>query len=211
MSNFASFDFEKALLSKGYSNIVGIDEVGRGAAVSSVVAGAVHIPVDKVSLFIGKLKDSKKLSQKRREELYDLIQDHCTVAFDGVDEKTIDSINILNATKQAMTGALAKLIEKNNEVDYVLIDGPVYINSFGIEQQQIIGGDALCLSIAAASIIAKVVRDNIIMGLHNIYPNYHWDSNKGYLTKSHIEALSLYGPTEFHRLSYNKVINDKNK
>jgi len=150
---------------------------------------------------MGRVKDSKKLSAKKRDSLYDMITHNCDYGIGVIDNRIIDEINILEATKLAMQKAINDL----KYVNYVLIDGTVKVNGIGIPQKQIIKGDNLSLSIAAASIVAKVTRDDMMKTLHYVYPIYNWAKNKGYLTKEHIAMLRLYGPCEYHRKSFNKV------
>ncbi len=167
-----------------------------------VVAAAVVLNKDIVKYLIGNIRDSKKMSPNRREEMFKVIHENSDNVIMDVDNHTIDSINILQATKLAMRKAVYNL----NEVDYLLIDGDSKMNlDIPVEQEQIPMGDDKVLSIAAASILAKVARDRMMNNLHDIYPIYGWNKNKGYLTKEHIEAIKLYGITEFHRVSFKKV------
>lgn len=201
MSMFATYEHEDRIKEIGYTYVVGVDEAGRGAGASSVVAAAARIPNSCIGMLLGKVKDSKKLSSKKREVLYDVITDVCDYGVGVVSNHIIDEINILEATKLAMRRAVYDV----KVCDYVLIDGTVKLNNLGYPQEQIIKGDEKSISIAAASIIAKVERDRIMETLHNIYPIYGWDRNKGYLTKEHINAIKTYGITEFHRKSFRKV------
>lgn len=196
----ATYEFEDKVKEKGYLYIAGVDEAGRGPGAGPVVASAVRIPDHVIPSLTGKVKDSKKLSPGRREELFEVIINTCDYGVGIIDNRIIDEINILEATKLAML----KAIDDLKFVDYVLIDGTVELN-LDLPQQQIIKGDNLSISIAAASIIAKVTRDEIMEMLHNIYPIYGWDRNKGYLTREHIEAIKEYGITGFHRQSFSKV------
>jgi len=201
MASFATYDLESNLKSEGYKYIIGVDEAGRGPGSGPVVAGACYIPEENISGLLYKAGDSKKLSVKKREELFTIIRDTCKIGIGVISNHVIDDINILNATKIAMEEALTYF----KEIDYVIIDGTVKLENFPFPQQQVIQGDASSISIACASIVAKVVRDRIMLDLHDILPIYGWDTNKGYLTKKHIEALKEYGPCEFHRLSFKKV------
>lgn len=201
MSSLPTYDIELMLRDQGYRHVVGVDEVGRGPAAGSVVATAVFIPLESTVDFLGRVKDSKKLSVKKREELYTELVAKCEYGVGSCDNKIIDKVNILNATKMAMKEAISYI----NTKDFLLIDGNVKLGDIDIPQQQILKGDDLCLSIAAASIIAKVMRDNIMMALHEEYPQYNWIKNKGYLTKEHIQAIEEYGITEYHRKSFKKV------
>lgn len=205
MSKFATYELESKLESEGYRYIVGVDEAGRGAGASSVVAGACYIPEEIIPDLLHKVKDSKKLTAKKREELFIFIREYCKIGIGVVSNHVIDDINILNATKIAMEEALTYF---KNDMDYVLIDGTVKLDDFPFPQQQVIKGDATSISIASASIVAKVIRDRIMDDLHDILPIYAWDTNRGYLTKKHIEALREYGPCEFHRMTFKKVRED---
>lgn len=196
----ATYEYEDRAKEKGYCYVAGVDEAGRGPGAGPVVAAAARIPDHIIPTLTGKVKDSKKLSAQRREELFEVITNTCDFGIGIIDNKIVDEINILEATKLAML----KAIDDVRFVDYALIDGTVRLN-MDLPQQQIIKGDNLSISIAAASIVAKVTRDEIMKMLHNVYPIYGWDKNKGYLTKYHIEAIKEYGATEFHRMSFNKV------
>lgn len=202
MSNkFPTYEFEDQSKSEGYYYIAGVDEAGRGPGAGPVTAAAVRIPDYYIPVLMGKVKDSKKLSPKKREVLYELITHNCDYGIGVIDNKIIDEINILEATKLAMQKAINDL----KYVDYVLIDGTVKVKGIVVPQRQIIKGDNLSISIAAASIVAKVTRDEIMRTLHYVYPIYNWIKNKGYLTREHIEMLQLYGATDFHRKSFRKV------
>lgn len=198
----ANYELETAAKQEGYKYVVGIDEAGRGPGAGPVVAAAVYIPDDAVSELDGRVNDSKKVAPKKRERLYDEIMDKCSVGVQEVAASVIDEINILEATKLAM----ARAVEKIDMFDYLLIDGTVNLSKHVLcPQQQVIKGDAKSISIAAASIIAKVYRDRIMAELHKLFPIYGWGSNKGYLTKAHCEAIQTYGITNFHRASFRKV------
>ena len=191
-------EFENELYKKGYKYIAGIDEVGRGPLVGPVVTAAVILPKD---FYDERINDSKKLTEKKRELLYDVIMENAlSVGIGMSDEKVIDEINILNATKRAMLEAINNL---SVTPDYLLIDA-VKLDT-DIPQMSIIKGDAKSLSIAAASIIAKVTRDRMIIELDKIHPEYDFKHNKGYGTKKHIEALYKYGPIEEHRKTFEPV------
>lgn len=181
-----------------YEFICGIDEVGRGPLAGPVVAGAVILPKSCDILY---LNDSKKLSAKRREELYSFIMEKAVAAEVGiVSPKRIDQINILQATYEAMRAAIKKLNVKPS----ILLNDAVKIPEVDIKQIGIIKGDAKSVSIAAASIIAKVSRDNMMDEYAKIYPEYGFESNKGYGSAAHIEALKLYGPCPIHRETFIK-------
>jgi ribonuclease HII len=180
--------------------IVGIDEAGRGPLCGPVVAAAVIIPD---GLLIEGLDDSKKLSLKKREALYEIIVKDCMVGVSFVDEKKIDEINILQATYLAMTQALQQIDTSNYK--NVLIDGnsvPLGINN----AYAIIGGDGKVPAIAAASVVAKVSRDRYMHGLHMQFPQYNWVKNKGYATAEHRQSIVEFGPCEHHRQSFIKKI-----
>lgn len=199
--NFATYDLENELKSLGYGCIAGVDEAGRGCGAGPVVAAACVVPDEVVSELLFKVKDSKKLTAKKREELFPIIRSKCSVGVGVVNSKVIDDINILNATKLAMEEALSNLWD----FDYAIIDGTVVLKDVPFPQAQVIKGDAKSISIAAASIIAKVTRDRIMLDLDDIWPEYGFAVHKGYLTKEHIQAIKDYGPCEVHRLTFNKV------
>lgn len=186
--------YEEEYASCGF--ICGIDEAGRGPLAGPVVAGAVILPKNCEILY---LNDSKKLSGKKREELYDVIMEKAVaVGLGMVDEKRIDEINILQATYEAMREAIQKLSVKPD----ILLNDAVTIPEVSIRQIPIVKGDAKSVSIAAASIVAKVTRDRMMVEYDKIYPEYGFASNKGYGTASHIEALKKYGPVKIHRRSF---------
>ena len=179
-------------------NICGIDEVGRGPLAGPVVAGAVILPKDCRILYIN---DSKKLSPKRREALYDEIMDKALAVSIGiVSPERIDEINILQATYEAMREAIGKL----RITPDCLLNDAVTIPDVFIHQVPIVHGDAKSQSIAAASIIAKVYRDRMMDEFAKSYPEYGFDSNKGYGTAVHIDALKKYGPCPIHRKTFIK-------
>lgn len=189
---------EDSLYSEGYEYICGIDEAGRGPLCGPVVAAAVILPKDK---YIEGVNDSKKLSPKKREKLYDDIKKEAiSVGIGIVDVDIIEEINILNATKLAMIKAIKDLKIKP---DYLLIDGNQLID-IDIEKQTVVSGDAKSESIAAASIIAKVTRDRMLINFDKLYPEYGFAKHKGYGTKIHIEAIKKYGLTPIHRKSFCK-------
>ncbi|SDC00755.1 MULTISPECIES: ribonuclease HII [unclassified Candidatus Frackibacter] len=191
--------FEKKLFAKGYELIGGVDEAGRGPLAGPVVASVVILPQD---IFIPGLDDSKKLSESKREELFDIIQDEAIdIGVGIVDSTRIDEINIRNATFQAMQEAIISLETK---VDYLLVDGEE-IPGLSTEQRKLIDGDARSISIAAASIIAKVTRDRMLVEYDKEYPEYGFTQHKGYGTVEHIAALNEHGPCEVHRYSFSKV------
>lgn len=195
---YPTYEIEEQLVEKGYKYIVGVDEVGRGPGAGPVVACAVYMPVEHVSKFLTRVRDSKKLSEKRREILADEIMSTCEYGIGTVENDIIDDINILQATIRAMNIAVNKI----RTVDYVLADGNMHLDVLGIPYSSIVGGDNKSISIAAASIVAKVFRDDIMTTFHWAYPEYGWLKNKGYLTQEHRHALKIYGPTDFHRMSF---------
>ena len=190
---------EKELEQKGVTNICGIDEAGRGPLAGPVVVAGVIMPEDSM---IEGVNDSKKVSEKRREKLYDLILEEAisySVAIIGQD--MIDEINILNATKQGVTNVVQELQVKP---DLIVVDALTHINTKGIPYDSIIKGDAKCYNIAAASIIAKVTRDRIMRQWDEIYPQYGFAQHKGYGTAKHIAAIKEYGLCPIHRRSFTK-------
>ena len=198
---YPTYELEEEAKGEGFKRVVGVDEAGRGPGAGPVVAAAVLIPDQYIPDFMLKVNDSKKLTAKKREALFGEITAKCEYGVGIVNNKVIDQINILEATKVAMHLAIADIYK----ADYALIDGTVKLSNLYIGQRQIIKGDNRSISIAAASIIAKVTRDEIMDTLHYVYPVYGWNKNKGYLTKVHIEAIKTYGVTEFHRVSFRKV------
>ena len=179
-----------------YEFIGGIDEVGRGPLAGPVVTACVILPRDCNILYIN---DSKKLTAQKREELYDIImKEAVSVGIGVVSESRIDEINILQATYEAMRQA----INESSVEPQLLLNDAVTIPNVNIKQVPIIKGDAKSISIGAASIIAKVTRDRMMVEYDNIYPEYHFASNKGYGSAEHIEALKQYGPCAIHRKSF---------
>ena len=190
---------EKDLYKKGFKNICGIDEAGRGPLAGPVVVAGVIMPEDSM---IEGVNDSKKVSEKKREKLYDLILEEAisySVAIIGQD--IIDDINILNATKQGVTQVVEGLDIKP---DLIIVDALTHINTRGIPYESIIKGDAKCYNIAAASIIAKVTRDRIMRQWDEIYPQYGFIAHKGYGTARHIAAIKECGLCPIHRRSFTK-------
>lgn len=193
------FDFENEYLSRGCKLIAGIDEAGRGPLAGPVCVASVIMPLDKESIIEG-INDSKKLTEKKRESLYQQIIDRAIdYHIELVDVETIDTINILNATKLGMMTCINEL---KTRPDIVLIDA-VEINS-EIDTRSIIKGDALSYSIACASILAKVTRDRLMVELDKEYPEYGFAKHKGYGTKAHIEALKTHGKCPQHRDTFIK-------
>ena len=190
---------EEKLHEKNIEYIAGIDEAGRGPLAGPVVVGVVIMPKDSM---IEGVNDSKKVSEKKREKLYDEITSEAIAWGVGiVDQNEIDEINILNATKKAVTMAISSLKVKP---DLILVDALTNIDTCGIPYKSIIKGDAKEYSIAAASIIAKVTRDRIMRQWDEIYPEYGFEKHKGYGTKAHIEAIKEFGLCSIHRRSFTK-------
>lgn len=188
-------EFETELYESGINYIAGIDEVGRGPLVGPVVTAAVILPRD---FYDERINDSKKLTEKKRELLYDVIMENAVSVGIGISsEDVIDEINILEATKKAMIEAVNNL---NVKPEHLLIDA-VKLN-IDIPQTSIIKGDAKSESIAAASIIAKVTRDRMMIELDKLHPEYDFKHNKGYGTKKHIEAIEKYGIIKEHRKTF---------
>ena len=191
--------YENDLRNKGYKYICGIDEAGRGPLAGPVVVASVIMPENSM---IEGVNDSKKVSEKKREKLYDLILEESIsygVGIIGQDE--IDEINILNATKKGLTMSLQELTQKP---DLIIVDALTHIDTLGIPYESIIKGDAKCYSISAASIIAKVTRDRIMREWDKVYPQYGFAQHKGYGTSAHINAIKEFGPCPLHRKSFIK-------
>lgn len=198
------YNWEAKLISRGYNLIAGIDEAGRGPLAGPVVAAAVILPED---FFLPGLNDSKKLSAKKRNELYDLIFQQALGVGVGMSQpREIDQLNILRATHKAMERAVDSL---NIPPDYLLIDGNS-APAFSLPYLALVGGDSFSASIAAASIVAKVTRDRMMEELSSHYPQYGFAKHKGYGTQEHILALQKYGITPSHRLSFEPVNRFKN-
>ena len=192
-------EIEKEIYKKGFENICGIDEAGRGPLAGPVVVAGVIMPKDSM---IEGVNDSKKVSEKKREKLYDLIiEEAISYSVAIIKEDVIDDINILNATKQGVTQVVDNLDVKP---DLIIVDALTNINTRGIPYDSIIKGDAKCYNIAAASIIAKVTRDRIMRQWDEIYPQYGFISHKGYGTAKHIAAIKEYGLCPIHRRSFTK-------
>lgn len=190
-------EYETKLHETGLAYIAGIDEAGRGPLAGPVTVGAVILKPDS---FIEGINDSKKISETRREKLYEKITDEAIAWSVGiVDQKEIDEVNILNATKKALVLALEDLKVKPERL---LIDALEHIDTKGIPYTSIIKGDAKIYSIGAASIIAKVTRDRIMREYDEVYPVYGFAKHKGYGTSAHIEAIKKYGPCPLHRKTF---------
>ena len=201
---------EQDLWDKGYNYIACIDEVGGGCLAGSLVTCAIIMPK---GLLIEGVNDSKQLTPKKREVLYDIILDAALAWGIGeLDWTQVDEYNVKNATKLAMVQAVENLRDKEGKKivpDYILVDAEKL--NIAIPQLNIIHGDARCHGIAAASIVAKVTRDRQMDEMHKLYPQYKFDKNKGYGTKEHIEALLEYGPCQIHRKTFIKKILDRNQ
>ena len=194
-------EIENEIYNRGIETICGIDEAGRGPLAGPVVVAAVIMPKDSM---IEGVNDSKKVSEKKRETLYEqIINEAIAYGVGIIDQKEIDEINILNATKKGLTTAIKKLKVKPQRI---LVDALTGIDTCGIPYTSIIKGDAKSYSIAAASIIAKVTRDRIMREWDEIYPEYGFEKHKGYGTKMHIDAIKEYGLCPLHRLSFVKNI-----
>ncbi|MFA4817181.1 MAG: ribonuclease HII [Parcubacteria group bacterium] len=226
----STFDLENQLIADGYEFIIGIDEAGRGPLAGPVVASAVCFKTSDV--FIGLrhpmsklIRDSKMLSEKQRESLFDFIHEYFHVGVGICDHKTIDRINILEATFLAMKAAVTDLKKARKRFDQasrfnlriakgyikveprmiILLDGNKKIPNLSIEQKAIVNGDKFVKSISAASIVAKVTRDRIMREMHEKFPQYNFAQHKGYGTKLHFEMLEKNGPCEIHRQSFAPV------
>lgn len=201
------FDLEKGI------DIVGVDEAGRGPLAGSVVAAAVKLK--KYSEELQEINDSKKLSEKKREKLFDIIMENFEVGIGVANSNEIDEVNILNATFLAMRRALEDLkksVKINEESTLILVDGNFKIREYSGKQEAVIKGDAKSLSIAAASIIAKVTRDRMLVEEDKNYPEYGFAKHKGYGTKAHREALLKYGACPIHRKSFlTKILGEDEK
>lgn len=196
-------EYENEAISKGYKAVCGVDEAGRGPLAGPVCAAAVILPP---KTEIEGVNDSKKLSEKKREALFDIIKEQAvsySIAFASVEE--IEEINILNATMLAMKRAVEGLSVK---ADYAMIDGN-RLPDLSIDSEFIIKGDAKSMSIACASILAKVSRDRLLYKYAEEYPEYLFEKHKGYGTKAHVEAIKKYGQCKYHRPSFLKKILSK--
>lgn len=194
------YTYEKEALATGYTVICGTDEAGRGPLAGPVCAAAVILPTD---LVIEGLNDSKKLTEKKREKLFDIICEKAIsygIAFATVEE--IDEINILNASQLAMRRAVAMLTPTP---DLVLVDGNI-ARDFPMSARPIVKGDALSMSIAAASVLAKVTRDRYCLEMHEAYPEYNFAGHKGYSTKEHMDLVRKLGPCPLHRKTFLKFL-----
>lgn len=193
---------EEHLFSKGYRRVAGIDEAGRGALAGPVVAACVILQPNASFSWLGHVHDSKLIRAKNREDLFAMmLGSGVEIGIGVIPPGVIDSVNILNATRQAMKMALEDL---NEPPDYVLTDA-VYLPGLRTGQRNIIKGDRTCLCIACASIAAKVTRDRIMLDLHSEYPRYSFNKHKGYGTGEHMQSLLVHGACEIHRRSFRPV------
>lgn len=193
--------FESNLYDEGNKLICGIDEAGRGPLAGPVAVGAVVMKPDSMLEWVN---DSKKVTERRREILYDrIIEDSLALSVQLVPETKIDEINILEATKYGLNLAIKDIINQlQKKPDIVIVDALREINTENIPYESIIKGDATCYSISCASILAKVTRDRLMRQWDEVYPQYGFAKNKGYGTKDHIEALKKYGPCMIHRKTF---------
>ena len=201
MSNLPTFEFEEDLQAQGYLNIAGVDEVGRGPLAGPVFAAAVildpkHIP--------NGLNDSKKLSAAKREILLKAIMEHAEVSIASASEREIETINILQASHLAMVRAVHNLKKRP---DHVLVDGNLIPRNLEIPATALIKGDSRSVSIAAASIVAKISRDFVMCDLGQQFPGYGWEKNAGYPTAQHLKALQDLGVTPHHRRTFKPIHN----
>lgn len=230
-----NFDYERKLMKSGFSRICGIDEVGRGPLAGPVVACAVILDLGLIKNlestdWLAEIRDSKKLSSRQRDKWHKILTECAKVkwAIGIVSEKIIDEINILEATKLAMEKALKNLVRsprfvqgkagqttdmpastvfQRGEPDFLLIDGNFTLEKFDLNQKAVPQGDEKIISVAAASIIAKVSRDRMMAEYHNQYPAYDFAKHKGYGTKKHIAAIKKFGPCPIHRRSFKPIKN----
>ena len=194
------WSFEKKSIEKGFSRVAGIDEAGRGPLAGPVVSAAVILPS---SFPVSDIKDSKKLTPGKRADLYEKIYEHAiSIGIGIVDPIEIDRINILQASLLSMAISVENL---KPQPDYLLIDGKFKIPSV-LPQEPIVKGDSLSISIAAASIIAKVTRDRLMEIYHLYYPHFGFSQHKGYPTRAHKEAIKEFGPCPIHRRSFKSIV-----
>jgi ribonuclease HII len=218
----STFAWEEELLGpQEFNFVIGIDEAGRGPLAGPVVASAAivrKLPKAQPSLMWDLVRDSKKLSPKQRDKVFDFVTENFYVGVGICDHQTIDEVNILEATFLAMKKALSDLYLKINQdlskcgqgqthriqdAKYIiLVDGNKQIPNLSLYQKAVIGGDGIVKSISAASIVAKVTRDRIMLEMHKKYPNYGFDKHKGYGTKAHMAALQEFGPCKIHRQTF---------
>jgi ribonuclease HII len=201
MKIFPTFDLESELYTLGHARIIGVDEVGRGPLAGPVVAAAVWLDPENIP---GGLNDSKKVPLKLRNALAELLPQIADVSIGQASVQEIDELNILRASHLAMERAVAGL---NIGADFALVDGNLIPRDLTVPARAVIKGDAISQSIAAASIVAKVRRDQLMLSLAQQYPGYGWEKNQGYPTKAHRDALQNLGVTPHHRRSFKPVHN----
>lgn len=204
-------EYESKLYKKGINLVAGVDEVGRGCLLGDVVACAIIMPKD---LLIEGVKDSKKLSEKKREYLYNIILDEAiAIGIGRVDSKIIDKINIKESTRIAMKKAVLNIRDRNGTrlvPEYLLVDAEFI--DIDIEQESIIKGDDISHTISCASIVAKVYRDKLCLKWDKQYPEYNVKQHKGYGTKEHRENIKSFGPTPIHRMTFlRKTLNNQQR
>lgn len=199
--NLPDFSFERAALTRGARHVAGVDEVGRGPLAGPVTAAAVVLDPDHIP---DGLNDSKKLTPARRETLAEWVMAHCDWSVAHVSVEEIDQLNIYHASHLAMCRAVSGLRDRP---DHVLVDGNRIPSDLAVPAEAVVKGDARCLSIAAASIVAKLLRDRIMVDLAQQYPGYGWEANAGYPTPAHKQALLDLGVTPHHRRSFKPVHN----
>ncbi len=221
----SNFNLERKLAKQGFDFVIGVDEAGRGPLAGPVIAVAVilrchpelvsrskEIPnqVRNDKALWDLVRDSKKLSEKQREKVFDFIHENFYVGVGICDHKTIDRINILEASFLAMKKAITNLnrnFKKTKECKcIILVDGNKKIPNLSMEQMAVVGGDKIVKSISAASIIAKVTRDRLMLEMHKKYPEYRFDRHKGYGTKLHLDALQKNGSCKIHRQSFSPIL-----
>ena len=201
MKTFPTFDLESELYTLGHARIIGVDEVGRGPLAGPVVAAAVWLDPSNIP---DGLNDSKKVPLKLRNALAELLPQIADVSIGEASVQEIDELNILRASHLAMERAVAGL---NVPADFALVDGNLIPRDLAVPARAVVKGDAISQSIAAASIVAKVRRDQLMLSLAQQYPGYGWEKNQGYPTKAHREALQNLGVTPHHRRSFKPVHN----
>tara|TARA_Y100000590_G_scaffold72590_2_gene79764 strand:- start:2996 stop:3640 length:645 start_codon:yes stop_codon:yes gene_type:complete len=199
----ADYKEETKLLNNGFNLVAGVDEVGRGTVAGPLVVGIAKLPNNPSGNWLKSIKDSKLLSNKQRVKALEILYDNkCIMTTGSTSPNEIDKIGIVKATSLAINRAIDKLSQKP---DMLLVDG-FTLPGITVPQKPIIKGDRKCLSIAAASIVAKVTRDEFMLQQNEIYPEYSFDSNKGYLTKKHSQAINEHGPCAIHRYSFEPII-----
>lgn len=201
MKTFPTFDLESELYTSGRARIIGVDEVGRGPLAGPVVAAAVWLDPSNIP---DGLNDSKKVPLKLRNALAELLPQIADVSIGEASVQEIDELNILRASHLAMERAVAGL---DVPADFALVDGNLIPRDLAVPARAVVKGDAISQSIAAASIVAKVRRDQLMLSLAQQYPGYGWEKNQGYPTKAHREALQNLGVTPHHRRSFKPVHN----